>query len=274
MASYNETVLWSSIQGTSTSLTLSGNPSDYTYLKVSYGSPAIYRATAPTTSFNNLGAMWTVQLPTTSNYLSMYSTFYGTCNTASASTKYRAAALFSGTTGTAWTRVFDRYGNVNSSVNSVTTANPWVQIYSVVGVKTGSTGYFHKDLLYDAVRDGETVKLAAHPSGYRRIGISFNLPFNIVSATNRSMESYSEWPVELLTSNSGNNGHVLLEHAFFTNPFSGAQRLNGVNLYSGTKGTAWGLVWNSNFVETANTGTFKTSAGPHRITRIIGIDRK
>ena len=274
MASYNETVLWSSIQGTTGSLTLSGSPSSYTYLKVSYGSPALYRATEPTTSFNNIGAMWTVQLPTTSNYLSLFSTFYGICNTASAQNKYRAVAMYSGTKSSNWVNVFNKYGSVNSSAKDATINAAWNRIYSVVGVSTGSAGYFHKDLLYDIVRDGETVKLAAHPSGYRRIGISFNLPFNIVSATNRSMESYSEWPVELLTSNNGNNGHILLEHAFFTSPFSGSQRLNGVNMYSGTKGTAWGLVWNSNFVETANTGTFKNNAGPHRITRIVGIDRK
>lgn len=267
MASYNESVLWSAESGTDVSLTLSGNPTAYDYLRVSYGSPAIPRPNA-TTSFQNLGAMWTVDIPNgNTNYLDTYSNFYGQCNTASASIMYRSVGMWSGISGTVWTNVFNRYGNMTAY--SATNNARWNKIYSVVGINTGDTGYFHRDLIYSRDRDGGAVKLSKHPSSYRRIGIAFNLSFDQNSAVNRSVETYCEYPVSYLS--SYHDGHILLQHSFYTSPFSASPRINGLALYSGCSGTAWGRVWAMNFNETSNSGSL--NAGNHVVTRIIGIDR-
>ena len=267
MGSYNEKVLWSAASGTDVNFNITGSPTAYDYIRVSYGSPAIARTNA-TTSFQNLGAMWTVDIPKGStNYLDIYSNFYGQCNTASASTMYRAVGMWSGISGTAWTNVFNRYGTMTA--HSAVTNARWNKIYSVVGISTGDTGYFHRDLIYSRDRDGAAVKLAKHPSSYRRIGISFNVSFDQNSAVNRSVETYCEYPFSYLS--SYHNGHILLQHSFYSNPFSASQRINGLALYSGCSGTAWGRLWAMNFYETANTGT--TAAGNHVITRVVGIDR-
>lgn len=267
MASYNEKVLWSAASGADANLTLTGNPTEYDYLRVSYGSPAIPRSSG-TTSFNNLGAIWTVDIPVeNTNYLDVYSNFYGGCNTASANTMYRAAAMWSGISGTTWTNVFNRYGAM--STYSATNNARWTRIYTVVGVKSGDTGNFHRDLIYSRDRDGAAIKFSKQPSGYRRIGISCNLSFDQNSSVNRSVETYCEYPYSYLT--DYNNGHILLQHPFYSTPFSASQRINGLAMYSGTNGTAWGRVWAMNFTETANTGSL--NAGNHVITRIVGIDR-
>lgn len=267
MASYNEKVLWSATNGADANLTLSGSPTAYDYIRVSYGSPAIPR-TSGTTSFANLGAMHTVDIPVgNTNYLNVYSNFFGYCTTASASTMYRAAGMWSGISGTAWTNVFNRYGVMASY--SATTNAKWNRIYTVVGIKTGDTGYFHKDLIYSRDRDGSTIQLARHPSGYRRIGISCNLSFDQNSTVNRSVETYCEYPYSYLT--DYNKGHILLEHSFYSNPFSASQRVDGVAMYSGVSGSSWGRVWAMNFNETSNSGSL--NAGNHVITRIVGIDR-
>lgn len=268
MASYNETVLWSSESGTDVNLTLSGSPTAYDYLRVSYGSPAIPRASA-TTSFANLGAMWTVDIPSgPTNYLNVYSNFYGGCNTNSASAMYRAVGMWSGISGTTWTNVFNKYGQMTAY--SATTNARWNKIYTVVGVKTGDTGYFHRDLIYSRDRDGGTISFKKHPSAYHRIGISFNLSFDQNSATNRSVETYCEYPYSYLA--NYNHGHMLFQHQFYSSPFSGSQRLNGLALYSGLSGSSWGRVWAMNFTETANSGSL--NAANHVITRVVGIDRK
>lgn len=268
MASYNESVLWSAASGTDVNLTLSGNPTEYNYLRVSYGSPAIPRESS-VTSFNNLGAIWTVDIPVgNTNYLNIYSNFYGGCNTASASNMYRAVGMWSGISGTTWTNVFNRYGQM--SAYSATNNARWNKIYTVVGVKTGDTGYFHRDLIYSRDRDGSTIKFKTHPSSYQRIGITCNLSFDQNSAVNRSVETYCEYPYSFLA--SYNHGHILVQHQFYSSPFSGSQRYNGLALYSGVSGSSWGRVWAMNFGETANSGS--TAAGNHVITRIIGIDRK
>ena len=267
MASYNETVLWSAASGTDVNLTLWGSPTAYDYLRVSYGSPAIPRPSA-TTSFNNFGAMWSVDIPKAcTNYLNVYSNFYGGCNTTSANLMYRAVGVWSGISGTTWTNVFNRYGNMTA--DSATANARWTKIYSVVGINSGTTGYFHRDLIYSRDRDGGTIKFTNNPSSYRRIGIAFNLSFDQNSAVNRSVETYCEYPYSFLAEN--NHGHILLQHPFYSNPFSGSQRYNGLALYSGVSGNTWGRVWAMNFTETANTGT--TNAANHVITRIVGIDR-
>lgn len=267
MGNYNEKVLWSAASGADVNLTLSESPTAYDYIRISYGSPAISRTTS-TTSFPNLGAMWTVDIPTANtNYFDGYHNFYGGCNTNSASTTYRAAAMWSGISGTTWTSVFNRYGAMSSY--SATNNARWTKIYTVVGVKSGDAGYFHRDLLYSRDRDGGTVKLANHPSGYRRIGVSFNLSFDQNSSTNRSVETYCEYPYSFLRDN--NNGHALFQHSFYSVPFSSAPRLNGVSLYSGVSGSSWGRVWAMNFPESGNSGS--TNAGNHVITRIVGIER-
>lgn len=268
MASYKETVLWSGSTGTGGNLTLSGHPSAYDYLRVSYGSPAIPRTA--TTSFQNLGAMWTVEIPYgNTNYLDICSNFYGNCNTASANTMYRAPAMWSGISGTSWTRVFNVYGLMTSY--SATNPNPWQNIYSVVGVKTGDTGYFHKDLLYSRDRDGTAVVLNRNPSSYNRIGVSFNLAFERNSSTNRSVETYCEYPYSFLT--AYNNGYKLFQHPFFEANFSASQRVDGLALYSGVSGTAWKSMWNMNFNQTG-AGSILDSTSYHVVTRVVGIDRK
>ena len=74
MPEYNETVLYSSMAGTQNSFTLSGEPSAYDYVRVSYGTPAITN-TAVSSSIANLGAMCTIDLPPNRDYLVAYSDF-------------------------------------------------------------------------------------------------------------------------------------------------------------------------------------------------------
>lgn len=268
MPEYNETVLYSSMSGTNAAFTLSGEPTAYDFLRVSYGSPAIPR-TSGETSFPNLGAMNTIDLPTNRNFLVAYSNFIGSVTTASGNNMYRAAALCSGCSSTAWTRVFNSYGHM--SADSAATTNRWNHIYTVVGVNTGSAGSFYKDLLYDYDRDGSAIILNRHPSAYRRIGISFGFAHKYNSAINHGICTYAEYPYSFLS--TYNKGHIITQHPFYSADISASQRRESVNLYSGCSGTAWSPLWSVVFNQSA-AGSFGVALDQHVITRVVGIDRK
>ena len=268
MPEYNETVLYSSMAGTQNSFTLSGEPSAYDYVRVSYGTPAITK-TAVSSSIANLGAMCTIDLPPNRDYLVAYSDFLGTVTTASGNNMARAAAIWSGCKSTSWERVFNKYGSRSSY--SAGAANSWNFVYTVVGVKTGSAGSFYKDVLYDYDRDGTAITLNKHPSSYKRIGISFNYAPGFISAINRGICSYSEYPYSFLA--TYNQGMIVTQHPFYSADISASQRRESVNLYSGCSGTAWSPLWSVVFNQSA-AGSFGVALDQHVITRVVGIDRK
>lgn len=267
MANYNETVLYSSRLGTANSFTLSGNPSAYDYLKISYGSPVIGRTAS---ALGNLGPMMTVNLPTSVNYANLYSNFYGTVSTTDFYTPYRACASFSGTSGSSWSKVFNRYGTPDT-VSAVTNA-AWTHIYSVVGVTTGTQGSFHCDLLFDAYRDGtaKNITLTAHPSAYRRIGIIVGLPPTGTSDNLQSVKYYQEYPYFHLTNASGRSGYIITYSKYVDNPVPTNNLYQG-GLYSGCYGTTWNLVGGRFIFETGGNGGQYVGFG--RIHQVIGIDR-
>ena len=268
MPEYNETVLYSSMSGVSTSFTLSGAPSAYDYVRVSYG-PTKIDTTSETTSFPGLGAMCTIDLPNNRDYLVAYSNYLGTVTTASGNAMYREVAMWSGCKSTAWARGFNMYGYMNQYSASGVTYN--TVIYTVVGVKTGSAGSFYKDVLYDYDRDGTAITLNKHPSSYRRIGVSFNFAHKYNSAINHGICSYAEYPYSFLA--TYNQGMIVTQHPFYSADISASQRRESVNLYSGCSGTAWSPLWSVVFNQSA-AGSFGVALDQHVITRVVGIDRK
>lgn len=268
MANYSETVLYSSVGGTTGNIALSGYPSAYDYMRISYGSPVIGRTTS--TALVNIGPMMTVTLPTSMNYANLYSNFYGTASTTNFYTPYRACETLSGASSNNWTRVFNRYGTTNSW--EVRTNAAWTNVYMIVGVKTGSQGNFHKDLLYDYNRDGtgNTLNLTAHPSGYRRIGIIAGLSPTSTGLISRSTQQYQEYPYFHLTNGSGKSGYIVTYHKYVDTPVVTNNIYAGA-LYSGCGTQTWKRVMGRYLSETGGNGATGNVFG--QIYQVIGIDR-
>lgn len=267
MASYNETVLYSSLGGTNTNFSLSSPPSAYDSLRVCYGSPRIGESY---TGLNNLGPMWTVTYPTAGrNYVNLYNMFFGGVSTTTCNTPYRTCAAYSACSSQDWKIVFNRYGTTNSY--STTTNAPWTRVYSVIGITTGSQGNFHKDLLYDVYRDGQssTIQLTAHPSGYKRIGIVAGALSTAFGS--QSMDVYQEYNYDNLAYGP-RSGNIMLLSKYSDSPTAIQRNLAMVGMYGGCSGQTWTHRYGLFLTETGgnpsdNTQTFAV------VKQVIGIDR-
>lgn len=267
MASYNETVLYSSLGGTNTNFSLSSPPSAYDSIRVCYGSPSIG---ANSNSLNNLGAMWTVTYPTAGhNYVNLYNMFFGGVNTTTCNTPYRTCAAYSACSSQNWKIVFNRYGTTNS--NNTTINAPWTHVYSVIGITTGSQGHFHKDLLYDVYRDGQstTVQLTAHPSGYKRIGIVAGALGTAFGS--QSMDIYQEYNYANLAYGP-RSGNIMILSKYSDSPTAIQRNLVMVGMYGGCSGQTWTHRYGKAMIETGG-NPFDNQTAYAVVKQVIGIDR-
>ena len=267
MASYKETVLFSSLAGTNTNFSLNSPPSAYDSIRVCYGSPKIG---STETGLNNLGAMWTVTYPTAGhNYVNLYNMFFGGVSTTTCNTPYRTCASYSACSSQNWKIVFNRYGATNSY--ATTTNAPWTRVYSVIGITTGSQGNFHKDLLYDVYRDGQstTVNLTAHPSGYKRIGIVAGALGTAYGS--QSMDIYQEYNYANMATGPM-SGNIMILSKYSDSKTAIQRTLVMVGMYGGCSGQTWTHRYGKAMVETGG-NPFDNQANYAVVKQIIGIDR-
>ena len=264
MANYREHVIYSATSQSTGNISLWDYPSAYNYLKISHGTNGVL---GTYTSLNNMGPVVTDYVRTAMNYVSLYTEFFGGVSTASANSRYKAASMYSGTTGKEWTKVFQSYG---AGSNSAATSNAgWNNIYMVVGVQSGSAGYYyHNDLLYDRDRDGSTVTLSKHPSGYRRIGIYCRRDPISDNGVIHSIERYSEVPYYYLA--NFKSSYFMPYTQMMDLPISSMKTYMGIALYSGCSAQSWTRKYGQVFQDSATTGTVTTRPV---ISRVVGIDR-
>lgn len=262
MGSYREQVLFSAWNGARYGLSLSEHPSAYDYVRISYGTPNL-ASTANTMA--NLGPMMTVTYPTSQSYMLNYSMFFGGVSTTTCNTPYRAAHALSACNTQNWLAGFNTYGGVAGY--SMTNNAAWTRVYSVVGIKSGEQGNFHKDLLYDRFRDNTTaVTLRNHPSAYRRIGVVVGAN---PDAFQGSVNYYQEYPTAFLKSGcaSGN----IMTYCKFSDAPPPASNVFGIGMYGNCFTTAWtrryGMYWTED-------NAYHGADGPQPyIRQVIGIDR-
>ena len=267
MASYNETVLYSSLGGTAGNFSLNSPPSAYDSIRVCYGSPRIGMSS---TGLNNLGAMWTVTYPTAGyNYANLYNMFFGGVSTATCNTPYRTCAAYSACSSQNWKIVFNRYGTTNSY--STTTNAAWTHVYSVIGITTGSQGDFHKDLLYDVYRDGQssTIQLTAHPSGYKRIGIVAGALSTAFGS--QSMDIYQEYNYDNLAY-APRSGNIMILSKYSDSPTGIQNNIVAVGMYGGCSGQTWTHRYGYFMRETGGNPVDQSTVYAV-VKQVIGIDR-
>lgn len=261
MASYREDVIFSAESGVNGNFTLSASPTSYDYIRVCYGSPKLVGP-----NLGNFGPMCTITLPTSMSYANMYGMFFGGVSASALATPYRTVASYSATNTTAWKQVFNRYGPA-STYSAVTNA-AWTKVYTVIGIKSGEQGSFHKDLLYDIYRDGSgaNITLKNHPSAYHRIGVVCGME---PSRNFRCGNLYQEYQYSML--NGGSSGYVIPYSKFVNTPLP-TNNVYQVGIYANCNTKTWHRNYGASFGETGGGGS--TSTVVAYITQVIGIDRK